>query len=63
MTVEAEGIKSVRVIDMLGQTFHQERFDGADSVTIRLHSLPSSVYLLEIQTEKGRAMQRIVLCK
>lgn len=63
MTVEAEGIESVRVIDMLGQTRLEEQFSGADSATIQLQSLPSSVYLLEIQTKNGRTMLRIVLCK
>ena len=63
LTVEAEDIRRVRVIDMLGQTCLEEQFGGSENATIQLHSLPSSVYLLEIQTEKGRTMRRFVLCK
>lgn len=63
VTIEAEGIKSIRVIDMLGETLKHECFDGFDSVSVRLETLPPSVYLFEVQTEKGRAMRRVVLCK
>jgi hypothetical protein len=62
-TVEAEGLESVRVVDVLGQTLRREDGQGSDSLTLDLTGFAPSVYLLEVQTDRGRAMRRIVLCK
>ena len=63
VTVEAEGILSVRVIDMLGQTLENIAGDGSDRLTFDIHAYQPSVYLLEIKTLRGAAMERLVLCR
>lgn len=61
VTVEAEHLQRVRIADMMGQTLRQEgRFDS-DRLTVDLKGFAPSIYLLEVQTEKGRVMRRIVL--
>jgi len=62
-TVKADGLKSIRVMDILGQTLHHEKCEGNEEQIIDLSAYAPSVYLLEVQTDKGRAMRRIVVCK
>lgn len=63
VTVEAEGIESVRVIDMLGQTLDKIAGEGSDRLTFDIQAFKPSIYLLEIKTVKGTAMERLVLCR
>ena len=63
VTVEAEGIEGVRVIDMLGQTLDWIVGEGTDRLSFDLHAFEPSVYLLEIKTVNGTAMRRLVLCE
>ena len=63
VTVEAERLQRVRVADMMGQTLRQEDRMDSDRLTVDLKGFAPSVYLLEVRTEKGRVMRRIVLCE
>lgn len=62
-TVEAEALRSVRIMNMLGQTLRCDVCEGTDRLTLDLSCYGSSVYLLEVQTDRGKTMRRIVLCK
>ena len=61
LTVEAEGIESIRLINMMGQTLDWNEYDRSDKVSLSLNSLKPSVYLLEINTTNGMVRKRVVL--
>lgn len=63
VTIEAEGIKSVRLVNMMGQTLDWVETDLADHVTLNLNHLAPSIYLLEIETVNGMVKRRVVLCR
>jgi hypothetical protein len=57
--IEAEGIVSVRLFDLLGQCLIKKEGDNNGTMEIRLSSLPSSVYIIEILTEQGKAIHKL----
>lgn len=61
--VEAEGIESIRVIDMLGQVLEVQKCGRTDSYDLNLSGYAPSVYLLEIETIFGKAKQRVTVCR
>lgn len=61
VTIEAEGIESVRLLNMMGQVLDMRECDGSDSVVLNLSGYTPSVYLLEVKTVKGVAKKRLVL--
>ena len=61
VTVEAEGIESVRLINMMGQTLMRNEYNRSDSVGLSLSGLVPSVYLLEIKTVNGEVKRLVVL--
>ena len=63
VTIEAEGIESLRLIDMMGQMLETRECDGSDSVELNLGSYIPSVYLLEVKTIYGIVKKRIILCR
>jgi hypothetical protein len=63
VTIEAEGIKSVRLVNMMGQTLDWVETDLANHVTLNLNHLAPSIYLLEIETVNGMVKRRVVLCR
>lgn len=63
LMVEAEDIKSVRVVDMMGQTMLQKHYVGTNLITLQIGNLPPSVYLVETKTDSGLSSCRVVLCK
>ena len=63
VTVEAEGIESLRLTDMVGQVLEVRECKHSDSVILNLGGYTPSVYLLEIKTVYGIAKKRIVLCR
>lgn len=63
VTVSAEGIESVRVIDLLGQTLIKVSGGEAGSVMLNTEAFAPSVYLIEVKTKNGIAMKRLVLSK
>lgn len=63
ITVEADNMERVRVVNMLGQVMEETAVDHADKMTLNLADLPASVYLLEIKTKEGLVKRRIVLSR
>ena len=63
ITVEADNMERVRVVNMLGQVMEETAVDHADKTTLNLADLPASVYLLEIKTKEGLVKRRIVLSR
>ena len=63
VTIETEGIESLRLIDMMGQVLETREYDRSDSVTLNLSTYTPSVYLFEIKTVYGVVKKRLVLCR
>ena len=63
LTIEAEGIENIRLVDMMGQVLETYEGGHSDSVRLNLNSYKPSVYLLEVKTYKGVVKQRVVLCR
>ena len=63
VTVEAEGIESFRLTNMMGQVLEMRECDGSDRVVLNLKGYTPSVYLLEVKTAYGIAKKRLVLCR
>lgn len=63
LTIEAEGIIRVRVVDMMGQTLEVHEYGKQDQTTLNLNALAPSVYLLEIETENGMVKKRVIVCR
>ena len=63
VTIEADGIESVRLTDMMGQTLDWIECDRSNSTTLNLNGFPPSVYLLEIKTVSGMVKKRVVVCR
>jgi hypothetical protein len=63
VTIEAEGIESLRLTNMMGQVLEMRECDGSDSVMLNLNGYAPSVYLLEIKTNYGIAKKRLILCR
>lgn len=63
ITIEADNIEQVRVVDMLGQVVEDRRYNCDDSVTLDMGHLSPSIYLLEVKTKDGIVKRRIVLNK
>ena len=57
--IETEGIISARVLDLFGQCHIKKESDNNDTMEISLNSLPSSVYIIEILTEQGKAIRKL----
>lgn len=63
LIIEAIGIKSIRLTDMMGQTLDWRETERNDQVVIDMSDYAPSVYLLEIRTINGIAKKRVVVCK
>ena len=63
VTIEAEGIKRVRVVNMMGQVLDDLVVGREDQVTIKLNNFAPSVYLLEIETAFGVVKRRVTVCR
>ena len=63
VTIEAEGIESIRLINMMGQVLEMHECNGLDSVVLNLNGYTPSVYLLEIKTGNGTAKKRLILSR
>ena len=61
--IEAEGIESVRLIDMMGQVLEMRECSRSDSVVLDLNAYAGSVYLLEIKADKWITKKRVFLCR
>lgn len=63
VTVEAEGIESIRLTDMMGQVLDWCEYDRSNTVVLHLNGFAPSVYLLEIKTVNGIAKKRVVVSR
>ena len=63
VTVEAEGIERIRLIDMMGQVLEVRDFGRSDQAILYLSGYTPAVYLLEISTMNGTVRKRLVVCR
>ena len=63
VTVEAEGMESIRLTNMMGQVLEMHECSGSDSFMLSLNGYAPSVYMLEIKTVNGMVKMRLVLCR
>ena len=63
VTVEAEGIESIRLTDMMGQVLNWREYDHSNTVILNLNGYAPSVYLLEIKTTEGMVKRRVVVSR
>ena len=63
LTVETEGIESIRLTNMMGQVLDWRDYDRCNSATLNLNGFTPSVYLLEIKTVYGMVKKRVVLSR
>jgi len=63
VTIEAEGIESLRLADMYGQVLERHECDRSGSMTLNLGGYAPSVYLLEIKTVNGIVKRRLVVSR
>ena len=61
VTVEAEGIESIRLTNMMGQVLDWCEYDRSNTVVLNLDGIAPSVYLLEIKTVNGMAKRRVMV--
>ena len=57
--IEAEGITSVRLFDLLGQCLLKKDGGNSDTMEISLNNLNPAVYTIEILTEQGRIVRKL----
>ena len=63
LTIEAEDIERVRVVNMMGQVLDEVVVGREDQLTLNLNGYAPSVYLLEIKTAYGVAKRRVTVCR
>ena len=63
LTIEAEGIESVRLTNMMGQVLGQWQCDRSRQFDLDLSGYEPSVYLLEVKTGLGLAKKRVTVCR
>ena len=60
LTIEADGMKHLRIVDVLGRRVYDQAVEG-DEKTLNLSGFGSGVYVVNITTEKGVVNRRIVV--
>ena len=60
LTIQAVGMKHLRIVDVLGRKVYDQAVEGNEK-TLNLSGFGSGVYLLNITTEKGVVNRRIVV--
>lgn len=63
LTIEAEDIERVRVVNMVGQVLDEVVVGREDQLALNLNGYAPSVYLLEIKTAYGVAKRRVTVCR
>lgn len=63
VTIEAEGIESVRLVNMMGQVLDLRECNGSGAVMLNLSGYSPAIYLLEINTMNGTVRKRLVVCR
>lgn len=59
LIVEGEGLKSVAVINLLGQRLKEEQVDGENEARISVDDLPPALYLVQVTTRNGNKTQLV----
>ena len=57
--IEAEGIICVRLCNLHGQCLIKKEGNNSDMMEISLNNMPSSIYIIEILTERGRVIRKL----
>ena len=60
VTLEGEGLQSVRIVNAFGQTVYNAKVED-DQVRIDLSNMAKGVYVMHIGTENGNAVRQIVV--
>ena len=60
VTLEGEGLQSVRIVNAYGQTVHNAKVEG-EQVRIDLSRMAKGVYVMHISTENGEVVRQIVV--
>lgn len=63
VTVEAESVQRVRIVNMMGQVMEAVEVGNQQQVVLDMGGFTPSVYLLEIETQFGIAKRRVVVCR
>lgn len=59
VTVEAEGMRSVEVVNLMGQTVSRIRVNG-NKTNIDLQKLPNGVYFIRIETSESTVVKKLI---
>lgn len=61
LTVNAEGVESIRIFDVHGKLVMSQQFgQGQSQVQIQLNDFTSGTYILEVQTSEGLGVRKFV---
>ena len=60
VTLEGEGIQSIRIVNAFGQTVYNAKVEG-NQARIDLSQMAKGVYMMHIGTEQGLAVRKIVV--
>ena len=63
LTVEAEGIESIRLTNMMGQVLDWREYNRSNTASLNLHGYAPSVYMLEIKTINGMVKKRVMVSR
>ena len=63
VTIEAEGIESIRLTNMMGQLLDWREYERSNVVILNLDGFAPSVYLFEIKTVNGVVKKRVMVCR
>jgi hypothetical protein len=63
LTVEAEGIESIRLTNMMGQVLDWREYNRSNVIVLNLNGFVPSVYLLEINTINGMVKRKVALSR
>jgi hypothetical protein len=63
VTIEAQDITRIRLIDVLGQVLMDQSYHKDDTAMFGTRELAEGLYMVEITTEMGKTMRRLVVVK
>ena len=63
VTVEADGIQSVKVYSALGQELLCQKNTGGKGMTLNIEQLPDGFYILAVKTSQGMVYKKVVKTK
>ena len=60
LNIKADAMKQIRIIDVIGQVLTDKAID-TDDITIDMSQYGNGIYLVEVTTQNGKALKRIVV--